>query len=127
MNHASFLPADNPPDGGIDWLGGESKESSDFGSYERFIAGVSDIVMGHTTYRQLTTQLLPGTWPYAAQKTHVLTHRDLHLHPVWCTWPRASDPPGTGRWCSPADLEGLGLPTPIRRLLTASPGEAGTE
>ena len=48
------------PDGGIDWLGGESKESSDSGSYERFIAGTSDIVMGHTTYRQLTTQLLPA-------------------------------------------------------------------
>ena len=69
------------PDGGIDWLGGESKESSDSGSYERFIAGVSDIVMGHTTYRQLTTQLLPGAWPYAAQKTHVLTHREIALGP----------------------------------------------
>lgn len=69
------------PDGGIDWLGGESKESSDFGSYERFIAGVSDIVMGHTTYRQLTTELLPGAWPYAAQKTHVLTHREIALAP----------------------------------------------
>ena len=69
------------PGGGIDWLGGESKESSDFGSYERFIAGVSDIVMGHTTYRQLTTELLPGAWPYAAQKTHVLTHREIARAP----------------------------------------------
>ena len=65
------------PDGGIDWLGGESAEASDFGSYERFIAGVSDIVMGHTTYRQLTTELMPGAWPYAGKTTHVLTHRAL--------------------------------------------------
>ncbi|MEA4913667.1 MAG: dihydrofolate reductase family protein [Christensenella sp.] len=63
------------PDGAIDWLGGENADASDFGSYERFIAGVSDIVMGYTTYHQLATELLPGAWPYAAQKTHVLTHR----------------------------------------------------
>ena len=63
------------PDGGIDWLGGESAEASDSGSYERFIAGVSDIVMGYTTYHQLTTELLPGAWPYDKQTTYVLTHR----------------------------------------------------
>ena len=64
------------PEGGIDWLGGEDSESNDFGSYERFIAGVSDVVMGYTTYHQLTMELMPGAWPYAAQKTHVLTHRN---------------------------------------------------
>ena len=62
------------PDGGIDWLGGESHDVSDAGSYERFIAGVSDILMGHTTYRQLTTELTPNAWPYAEQKTYVLSH-----------------------------------------------------
>ena len=65
------------PDGGIDWLGGESAEASDFGSYERFIAGVSDIVMGYNTYRQLTTELMPGAWPYDEQKSYVLTHREV--------------------------------------------------
>ena len=69
------------PDGKIDWLGGEDAEANVAGSYERFIAGVSDIVMGHTTYRQLTTELLPGAWPYAAQITHVLTHREIALAP----------------------------------------------
>ncbi|MEA4869011.1 putative protein YyaP [bioreactor metagenome] len=63
------------PDGSVDWLGGQDAGSNDFGSYERFIAGVSDIVMGDTTYRQLTTELMPGAWPYAAQTTYVLTHR----------------------------------------------------
>ena len=69
------------PDGGIDWLGGEDADANVAGSYERFIAGVSDIVMGHTTYRQLTTELLPGAWPYVAQNTHVLTHREIALAP----------------------------------------------
>ena len=63
------------PDGRIDWLGGESADSNDFGSYERFIAGVDDVVMGYTTYHQLTTELLPGAWPYGKQTTYVLTHR----------------------------------------------------
>ena len=63
------------PEGAVDWLGGENAGSSDFGSYERFIAGVSDVVMGYTTYHQLTTELMPGAWPYAAQNTYVLTHR----------------------------------------------------
>jgi dihydrofolate reductase len=61
--------------GGVDWLGGDDSGASDIGSYERFIAGVSDIVMGYTTYHQLTTELMPGVWPYAAQTTYVLTHR----------------------------------------------------
>jgi len=64
-------------DGGIDWLGGQDAGANDAASYERFIAGVRDIVMGYTTYHQLTTELMPGVWPYAAQKTHVLTHRAL--------------------------------------------------
>ena len=63
------------PDGRIDWLGGERADSNDFGSYERFIAGVSDVVMGHTTYHQLNTELMPGAWPYDKQTTYVLSHR----------------------------------------------------
>ena len=63
------------PDGNVDWLGGQDAGSNDFGSYERFIAGVSDVVMGYTTYHQLTTELMPGAWPYAAKSSYVLTHR----------------------------------------------------
>lgn len=65
------------PDGGIDWLGGERAQENVAGSYERFIAGVSDIVMGYNTYRQLTTELLPGAWPYDEKTTYVLTHRKV--------------------------------------------------
>ena len=72
MSLDGFIAAE---DGGVDWLGGQDAGGNDFGSYERFIAGVSDVVMGYTTYRQLTTELMPDAWPYAAQTTHVLTHR----------------------------------------------------
>ena len=48
---------------------------------------------------------------------HVLTHKDLHLHPVQV---RLDDvPPREGRWCSRAEWEALGLPAPVRRLLEA--------
>ena len=47
---------------------------------------------------------------------HVLTHKDLHLHPVQVTVPaswRAAD----GGWFGEADWTKLGLPSPIRKLL----------
>lgn len=44
--------------------------------------------------------------------THVLTHRDLHLHPV------IVDAEGAGEgWYGPAQWPELGLPAPIRKLL----------
>ncbi len=63
------------PDGGVGWLGGQDPSGNDAVSYERFIVGVSDIVMGYTTYHQLKTGLFPHAWPYPEQTTHVLTHR----------------------------------------------------
>jgi A/G-specific adenine glycosylase len=51
---------------------------------------------------------------------HVLTHKDMHLHPVTCVLPRskAMDTPAcNGRWFSEKDWPGLGLPAPIRKLL----------
>lgn len=47
---------------------------------------------------------------------HVLTHKDLHLHPVEATLPaqwRATE----GDWVAPARWPQLGLPAPVRRLL----------
>ena len=47
---------------------------------------------------------------------HVLTHKDLHLHPC-----RVQLSPqtalGPGRWVSAEEWPGLGLPAPIRKLL----------
>ncbi len=47
---------------------------------------------------------------------HVLTHKDLHLHPVRVDFARGA-PGGSGGWYLPAQWQGLGLPAPVRRLL----------
>ncbi|KQR50182.1 A/G-specific adenine glycosylase [Acidovorax sp. Leaf160] len=64
---------------------------------------------------------------------HVLTHRDLHLHPVLATggdgaWAggsvlaREPEPTAAGSgWFSPSAWAALGLPAPIRKLLDALP------
>jgi A/G-specific adenine glycosylase len=49
---------------------------------------------------------------------HVLTHKDLHLHPVAATLPQAWSA-AEGGWFAAADWPGLGLPAPVRRLLEA--------
>ena len=51
---------------------------------------------------------------------HVLTHRDLHLHPVRLPWDlRSSRGLPAGRWWPQNELASLGLPTPVRKLLGA--------
>ena len=49
---------------------------------------------------------------------HVLTHKDLHLHPVvlHARSPLLGTRPG-GRWVRAPDWHGLGLPAPVRKLL----------
>ena len=51
---------------------------------------------------------------------HVLTHKDLHLHPVQLTLASAAKL-GTslnaGQWVAEADWPALGLPAPVRKLL----------
>ncbi len=47
---------------------------------------------------------------------HVLTHKDLHLHPVVAQLDVLA-PPGPGDWFGAGDWPGLGLPAPIRKLL----------
>lgn len=51
---------------------------------------------------------------------HVLTHRDLHLHPVQLTVAKTPLPGLEGQWVNPADWSGLGLPAPIRTLLSGA-------
>ena len=48
---------------------------------------------------------------------HVLTHKDLHLHPVAVEMSGRSLRTPHGAWFSGNDLQQLGLPAPIRRLL----------
>jgi A/G-specific adenine glycosylase len=48
---------------------------------------------------------------------HVLTHKDLHLHPVKVVLDHLDCP---GEWVHQDRWTALGLPAPVRKLLTAS-------
>ena len=48
---------------------------------------------------------------------HVLTHKDLHLHPVRLTLTAARSM-GLGQWLAADVWPTLGLPAPVRKLLT---------
>ena len=47
---------------------------------------------------------------------HVLTHKDLHLHPVEARLPHGWSV-GEGAWFGASEWPSLGLPAPVRRLL----------
>ena len=49
---------------------------------------------------------------------HVLTHKDLHLHPVQAVVP-AGWAAGEGQWFGAGEWPALGLPAPVRRFLEA--------
>jgi len=60
-------------------------------------------------------------WEVSPAFKHVLTHKDLHLHPVQLNVPSAvklGAAMGEGQWVAYADWPALGLPAPIRKLLT---------
>lgn len=50
---------------------------------------------------------------------HVLTHKDLHLHPVQARVGRGPWSREGGAWFSAGEWQALGLPAPIRKLLEA--------
>jgi dihydrofolate reductase len=66
-------------EGKLDWLMqfGFDEYSDD---YEAFIADVGVIVMGARTYQFVIDEQVPE-WPYAGQKTWVLTHRPVSVYP----------------------------------------------
>ena len=49
--------------------------------------------------------------------THVLTHKDLFLHPRRMECAQAAIDLGAGAWFSPSEWAAAGLPAPIRKLL----------
>lgn len=68
--------------------------------------------------------LLPAKYHAQLQERavfkHVLTHKDLHLHPVQLSLPRAEklgSAVGEGQWVAASNWSALGLPAPIRQLL----------
>ena len=54
---------------------------------------------------------------------HVLTHKDLHLHPVQVQLPRTAMTHSGGAWVEADQWPGLGLPAPVRKLLLQSQTE----
>ncbi len=48
---------------------------------------------------------------------HVLTHKDLHLHPVTVTLANEPALSDTGRWMDSEGWSAMGLPAPVRKLL----------
>jgi A/G-specific adenine glycosylase len=48
---------------------------------------------------------------------HVLTHRDLHLHPVVVRGAFKDRLSDDGQWLAPNQWDGVGLPAPVRKLL----------
>ena len=48
---------------------------------------------------------------------HVLTHRDLHLHPIVVAGVSSQQPTVEGEWLGAEEWKSVGLPTPIRKLL----------
>ena len=51
---------------------------------------------------------------------HVLTHKDLHCHVVKVKLKQAPQTPQSGAWWSEKNWKVLGLPTPVRHLLSNS-------
>ena len=54
---------------------------------------------------------------------HVLTHRDLHLHPVLVSGAMPGRPTEEGGWFGADQWGAIGLPAPIRKLLEATQGQ----
>ncbi len=71
--------------------------------------------------REALAASIPASWQANLEDltafTHVLTHKDLHLHPVRLTLPPTSVAHSDGRWVACDEWPGLGLPAPIRKLL----------
>ncbi len=51
---------------------------------------------------------------------HVLTHKDMHLHPVVCTLAAETAPQTAGQWVAEQGWPALGLPAPVRKLLSGT-------
>ena len=48
---------------------------------------------------------------------HVLTHKDLHIHPVLLSVKKQSEVKVKGQWFAASEWPKLGLPAPVRKLL----------
>lgn len=109
LNAAGQVWLERRPDGGI-W--GQLQCPRVFSTHEQLLAYVDVVRVQPAGEHALS---LDGLEP----SLHVLTHRDLHLHPVVVkAWPVGyAVQEGAGQWFSAAQAFGLGLPAPVRKLL----------
>ncbi len=78
------------PDGTLDWLTKyDGMDAGEF-AYDRFIAGISTVVMGRATYDAVAG--FQVVWPYADKRTFVMTSRPIDdpLGPLE-TWTKGVD------------------------------------
>ncbi len=73
----------------------------------------------HAALLEALPARLRATTRDAQPFVHVLTHKDLHLHPVAVDAGTQAAMPGAGQWFAPHEWQGLGLPAPVRKLLAA--------
>jgi A/G-specific adenine glycosylase len=70
-----------------------------------------------TALRQALGPMLGASMTALPAFKHVLTHKDLHLHPVQVAWSGGEKVLDEGGWFEPDQWPSLGLPAPIRKLL----------
>ncbi len=101
--------------GGVDWMVGDNPEYAGDLGYAQFLQQVDTILMGGTTYRQVTEELSPREWPYPGLHCHVFTHRDavsqegitFHCGDAEAVVRELLAQPGKDIWvCGGADLAG---------------------
>lgn len=63
--------------GGIDWLIQQDPNIEENTQYLKFIKDIDTVLMGYTTYHQVTTELSPDVWFYEDMMTYVYTHKKL--------------------------------------------------
>jgi len=82
------------------------------------------------TALQALTAAWPGHGCWLPGFQHTLTHLDWHLQVLQWHWParrRCEQTPGDGAWFPVSEALALGLPAPVRRLLTAeAAGQGGS-
>ena len=59
--------------GNIDWLHENTIDSEKDTAYDDFYTSVDTVIMGRTTYDQVTTSLSPDYYPYADSQSYIMT------------------------------------------------------
>jgi A/G-specific adenine glycosylase len=83
-------------------------------------AGLYSLPMFESEADLLAAWTQGGQPQYIEPWKHVLTHRDLHLHPVRMVGKAARGPACEGQWVQASAWPAMGLPAPIRMLLATA-------